>query len=589
MAGVFYHGQDVLATHILSSLAQEDVMALEVATRGNVDLRTQLLVALQNVRLSAKSQLNQATSTWFQQFGCFSTNICLPWNARMSEEDQAIQTYLSLHAANATELHLERCNGLSEENITAIIEAFDVGEGSSLSTLAITGCNQHPKEIFMPLIRPGLKRFHLVEDSCFSKEWLTTALQSTGNLREIELTAVANLSDNFLIRLAQLSPLLTSLIITHGSISDDSTNALAELCPGLEVLKLYDCQRVTNKGVTAFSRQGSPMHTVHIDSADQQLQLADLVCVARHMHLLKHFCVGLADLSNVRIADRQRQWRQAFNTLAVNCPFIRTLSLNWSVLCFLVGDGTDARPDILSRFAVEELVVQGLYRRMGDGAFQGFATRFARQVVRTLKRLTIWVPETQGDLFVTALVEVIEASHVAVGQAPLLEALNLSGCDSLTDAALSRLIQACPRLSSLRLDGAVCLTDALLQTLAHHGRGQGGRLRSLVLPQSSLMTDVGLCELTHRCPQLTHLDLSAACQLTDRSVHALAAHCLHLQCLSLASSAQLSYYALRRLCLRCPRLQELDIHRRCLPTAHSAEQLEALHPLTRLVVTVTGT
>ena len=104
-------------------------------------------------------------------------------------------------------------------------------------------------------------------------------------------------------------------------------------------------------------------------------------------------------------------------------------------------------------------------------------------------------------------------------QHPVLTAINLHNCTSVTDAGVARLREGCPQLASIDLFGCSEVTDyALALLIAERKDLQPENL------QSSSKGDLYCDAVARHCKNLTVIDLHQSAVVTDKGLAILMEH-----------------------------------------------------------------
>jgi hypothetical protein len=568
---------DVVGFNILSLISQRDVSRLDaVVTRGGGESGghsaaiANLLLALQRTTLHEEARLDRASCALFSQRGFYSESICFPPKSKANAE---LLGYLTKYGKKAISATFEGCNELSRADIRSMYRALG-GEHSALTTVAIDGCSSRVQSELAKVMKvlPKLTNIKVVADHNLDKAWFTSVL--TTKIVEIELLSSSVMCNELIGVIAVSCPLLKVITVGNATtVGDPALQELASHCPELESLTLCDCQ-VSDKGIVAFCER-APMrrlHTLHIEGEDLQLSHGLIREIAAALSNLEHFSVGFAyPYQNFRQAEYHK-WKQAFQDLARNCPSLHTLRLNWETLKVLV----DGAEHLLWRFPVEDLTIDG-FLFTSNATFSAFAESVATLLVRSVRRLTMYVPSGEfGDAFLGALTRAQCALH-AHAPARLLESVTFRGCIKLTDASVVSLISAHPRMHTVRLEHADLLTNKVLAALAT----LGDTLRVAALPHSPKLWD--LRQLASHCQHLREVDVAGSREVREASIAALTC-CADLQTCNVVSSKFLTYGVLKMLCVSCHSLQELKVKEGSL-TAAQKRLLQDRHEGARLVIT----
>jgi hypothetical protein len=162
---------------------------------------------------------------------------------------------------------------------------------------------------------------------------------------------------------------------------------------------------------------------------------------------------------------------------------------------------------------------------------------------------------------------------------PGLTRLNLSGCKSVTDAALAAVAGGCPALASLDVTRCPALTDGGVAA-AVGGCGGGApplaRLTELRCYACEAVGDATLTALGAACPALEVLDCCGATGATDAGVAALAAGCPRLREVGLGWVAGVGDGGVTALADCCRSLTSLSLHGNRLVTTASLWALAGL-------------
>ncbi|XP_037077796.1 F-box/LRR-repeat protein 7-like [Pollicipes pollicipes] len=157
---------------------------------------------------------------------------------------------------------------------------------------------------------------------------------------------------------------------------------------------------------------------------------------------------------------------------------------------------------------------------------------------------------------------------------PAVLRVRLDGCSRLTDAGLAQLAHRCPQLRRLELR----LTDGTLGLVA----GRCPALRELSVADCPRITDVGVRRLAPLGPGLRHLSLAHCRTVSDAGVAQLALSCRRLRylnvrgCATVGDASDASDLGLRLLAQHCPDLRRLSV-RGCEMVSDAGVRLVALH------------
>jgi F-box and leucine-rich repeat protein GRR1 len=99
-----------------------------------------------------------------------------------------------------------------------------------------------------------------------------------------------------------------------------------------------------------------------------------------------------------------------------------------------------------------------------------------------------------------------------------LRILDLTACEKLTDAAVTKIIDAAPRLRNLVLAKCKKITDEAVLAISKLGKN----LHYVHLGHCSQITDAAVIRLAKSCNRIRYIDLGCCAHLTDASVITLA-------------------------------------------------------------------
>ena len=150
----------------------------------------------------------------------------------------------------------------------------------------------------------------------------------------------------------------------------------------------------------------------------------------------------------------------------------------------------------------------------------------------------------------------VVAALVNVAGAAELGSVSFVGFRSVCDIEVTYLADCyCSTLRRVDLSGCRSLTDAALAALAERCLG---RLRELAFA-ATRVTDAGVSALVAGCPRLQRVDLADCPALSDAAVRSLASACPRLERVSLRRCRRLTSVSVDALVRHCPQLQTLDV------------------------------
>lgn len=100
-----------------------------------------------------------------------------------------------------------------------------------------------------------------------------------------------------------------------------------------------------------------------------------------------------------------------------------------------------------------------------------------------------------------------------------LRVIDLTGCEQISDAAITGLVAVAPRLRNVTLSKCTRLTDVTIDALGRLGKA----LHLAHLGRLDQITDDALIQMAHKCSRLRYLDVAYCSRLTNRAVSEIAA------------------------------------------------------------------
>lgn len=347
-------------------------------------------------------------------------------------------------------------------------------------------------------------------------------------LERLTLVNCTNLTDESLEAILSKMPNLVALDLTGvGSVSDRSITALAHTASRLQGINLGGCKLVTDEGITQL---------------------------ATHCTLLRRVKLAGLQVTNQSVIHLARQ-----------CPLLLEMDLN----------GCTA----ISNDAIRELwTCSGHVRELKLGLIGAALTDDAFPVPADPQLRMITSPNGSQS---PPLILPPETGLTTTRSFEHLRILDLTGCTSLTDAAVEGIISVAPKIRNLVLAKCTLLTDNAIASVCKLGR----YLHYLHLGHVSLITDRAVIQLARTCTRLRYVDLACCTQLTDLSVSELAT-LVKLRRIGLVRVINLTDQAVFALSERQSSLERIHLsycEQITIPAIHFL--LQRLHKLTHLSLT----
>ncbi|KAJ2933339.1 hypothetical protein H1R20_g3766, partial [Candolleomyces eurysporus] len=332
-----------------------------------------------------------------------------------------------------------------------------------------------------------LERLTLHGSKRLSAPALEATLTSWPNLISIDLTNVAEVTNEAIILLAAVSNKLQGVNLNGCKIpGDPALIALAKNCPSLCRLRMGASDLVTDTGVSAIVK-GCP----------------------RLLELDLHRCQNITDIAVREV------WTHAHNMRQLDLAFCGSLTDLAFPFTIRVVEAGDAPRD-------QERDNAGLPGQGEHDAAKGREVAYVEGRPVETDRPEV-VPE------VRELTSIDPQEHISslpglstIGLCPLtvhqtlesLRILDLSSCIQITDNAIEGITSCAPRLRNLVLSKCALLTDRSIEAICKLGRA----LHLLNLAHVGQVTDEAVKKLAQSCTRLRYVDFACCHKLTDESV-----------------------------------------------------------------------
>eukprot|EP00003_Mantamonas_plastica_P022854 TRINITY_DN395_c1_g3_i1.p1 TRINITY_DN395_c1_g3~~TRINITY_DN395_c1_g3_i1.p1 ORF type:complete len:1152 (+),score=313.68 TRINITY_DN395_c1_g3_i1:317-3772(+) len=365
-----------------------------------------------------------------------------------------------------------------------------------------------------------------------SSETIRQLLTGAGRLRILEAgSCVAGVDREMMVTLANNCPKLKRLMLPNCvHLDDEGMIEVALRCRELVLLMLNGCTQISESAIYQISQSCMSLKSLHIGNC-RQIDGASLIQVGNN-------CSNLADL------DLQ------------GMPQL-----------------TDTEVEQLVKGCGSHLYKLNLKHSGGVGH-------------KTVIALGMYASESLRMLNVGNCNKLNDNCVKALSNCTALQAIDFSGCMSITDEGMLRFLQRCTQLQSISLFKCSLVTDASIHQLRQYN--DNSRLRSLDLASCENVSDESLVELVKVCPGLQDLDLET-CQVSNVTVEALGKYCHELKALKLAWCKNVNASAILGLSKQCKKLVALDLSwTRCVDLG-STDMQSALRNFTQLrVLNLTG-
>ncbi|KAF8742884.1 RNI-like protein, partial [Rhizoctonia solani] len=363
----------------------------------------------------------------------------------------------------------------------------------------------------------------------------------------------SELNDHMVSRIADCTRLERLTLVNCTNLTDESLVAILSKMPNLVALDLTNVSSVSDRSIAALACTASRLQGINLGGC-KLVTDEGIIQLATHCVLLRR----------VKLAGLQVTNRSVIH-LARQCSLLLEMDLNG---CTAISN--DAIRELWSCSGhIRELKLGLIGAALTDDAFPVPADSQPRMITSpngSQSPPLLLPPET--GLTMTRSFE-----HLRI--------LDLTGCVSLTDAAVEGIISVAPKIRNLVLAKCTLLTDNAIASVCKLGR----YLHYLHLGHVSLITDRAVIQLARTCTRLRYVDLACCTQLTDLSVSELAT-LVKLRRIGLVRVINLTDQAVFALSERQSSLERIHLsycEQITIPAIHFL--LQRLHKLTHLSLT----
>ena len=244
------------------------------------------------------------------------------------------------------------------------------------------------------------------------------------------------------------------------------------------------------------------------------------------------------DLRESSIVDEDILW------MARGCPCL-------AEICLSGCDGvTNASLIALGKFSRQLISMDiGYCQNITDEGFEGFADG-------CLDRRNVNVHNGHDTIYSEQKKNMSNSGASAPARSSsLLQNVNLSACEKITDMGISALGRSCPHLSSINLHNCEQITDLGISALAY----SCPHLIKINISYCKEITDMGISALGRSCPHLSNINLNNCEEITDTGISALAQSCPHLSSFNISSCPEITDIGLSALAHSCPYLSIISL------------------------------
>lgn len=250
----------------------------------------------------------------------------------------------------------------------------------------------------------------------------------------------SDLNDLMISRIADCTRLERLTLVGCSNLTDESLELILSNMPNLVALDLTGVSYVTDKSIIALARTASRLQGINLGGC-KQVTDEGVSQLANHCTLLRRVKLAGLLVTNESVIELARQ-----------CPLLLEMDLNGCTS--------------ISNAAIRELwTCSGHIRELKLGLIGGALTDDAFPVPADAQPRTITAPNQTLTLALPS-----EPTFTTTRSFEHLRILDLTGCTSLTDAAVEGIISVAPKIRNLVLAKCTLLTDSAIASVCKLGR-----------------------------------------------------------------------------------------------------------------------
>ena len=383
------------------------------------------------VELPLKKHSDISTLNWFASRNCklHSLRIVIPdnnhiQNLRIAMLDLYLQSIITIN------------------HFKYVFQNHIIG---SVRTITING-EQNKLVLEQLSLFTGYIDTLLIGNSDHYNIWLTSIVLSNWKVKNISIEQ-ADVTLTLATDIVQKCPELQSFQLNTFTVDDAIVMVVAQHCPKLEKLELFDYPTITYKSLIALSERGLPIKELNI-----------------------------SNIPNIPTADIARRCSHALSCIRhLNTDNFHRNGQDASILLPYMTELTSVRLDY-NCHSYTPLLIQQCHK---------------------LTSITL-------DLSCCGIYDVLPLCHI--NHIQQFRVYNSKKVTVVTDTALIELIHACPHLHALYLPYENTITDIGILALSEHCP----QLQWLDVRRCTQVTDAAVLQLLQRCRKLTRLQVSSS-------------------------------------------------------------------------------
>lgn len=387
-----------------------------------------------------------------------------------------------------------------------------------------------------------------LEDSLFSRMDVCTRLE------RLTLTQCNGISDDTLSSVLRHTKHLVAADFTDvENLTDKTVFTIAENCPRLQGINLSGCKKVTSASIAALAKNCKLLRRVKLCGCDLVGDEA-LAALAEHCPVLLE--VDLINCPLISDASVRKIWQYSFHMRELRLAQSLAQAGKLTDLAFPAPPSTlqssaDAHMHTPIAHGQISIINQGLSRGSDSAPTSRGASPMGNMNAPQSRPLNL---SSSHDTL--PRVDIPIHTHLRASRMfDHLRILDLTNCNTISDASIEGIVSNVPRIRNLILAKCTRLTNESAYSIARLGKN----LHYLHLGHVSNLTDRAVCHLARSCTRLRYIDLACCPQLTDLSVLELAANLPKLRRIGLVRVANLTDQAIYGLVERHTSLERIHL------------------------------
>jgi F-box and leucine-rich repeat protein GRR1 len=212
------------------------------------------------------------------------------------------------HCPNILEMDLHQCVNIGNEPVTALL-----AKEQALREFRLSGCE-------------------LVEDAAFLA---LPPFRTFENLRILDLTSCARLSDRAVEKIIDMAPRLRNLVVAKcTNLTDLAVYSIAKLGKNLHYVHLGHCRNITDDAVKRLVRECNRIRYIDLgccsNLTDESVMMLATLPKLKRIGLVK--CINITDKSMLALAtanDHRSRYKSANHVSDARAPSLERVHLSY--------------------------------------------------------------------------------------------------------------------------------------------------------------------------------------------------------------------------------------------------------------------